>query len=70
MKITITAIAATFSLLMLFAPGPASAETGIPQPSAIEQIAYNQPGVINAEYWHGGVCRDRRFRRHHHWICW
>jgi hypothetical protein len=70
MKITITAIAATFSLLMLFAPGPASAAIGIPQPSAIEQVGYNQSGIINAGYWHGAACRDRRFRRHHHWICW
>jgi hypothetical protein len=70
MKITITAIAAMFSLLMLFAPVPASATSADSQPSAIEQTAFNQPGIMNAEYFHGGVCRDRRFRRHHHWICW
>jgi hypothetical protein len=70
MKITISAIAAMFSLFMLITPGLASANSGNWQPTSIAQVGYHQAGISNAAYWHGGVCRDRHFRRHHHWICW
>ena len=67
MKITITAIAALFSLIMLFAPGLASADSGNWQPPAIQQVGYFQP----VGYWHHrpGACANRHFRRHHRYLC-
>jgi hypothetical protein len=64
MKITITAIAAMFSLLMLIAPLGASAEV---TPIPIQQIGY----VQQVGYWHHHpwACGNRYFRRHHWRMC-
>jgi hypothetical protein len=62
MKITITAIAAMFSLMMLFAPGPASAtEAGNSQPAGIEQVGFFSGRPI--------ACHNHYFRRHHWYMC-
>jgi hypothetical protein len=62
MKITITAMAAMFSLLMLFAPGPAgAAEVGNWQPAGIEQVGFFGGRPI--------ACHNHYFRRHHWHLC-
>jgi hypothetical protein len=61
MKLTITAIAAIFSLLVLMAPGRASADPGNWQPATIQQVGF----------WSGRpiACHNRYFRRHHRYEC-
>jgi hypothetical protein len=67
MRITTTAIAATFALLMLMAPGIASAEVCNLQPRTIQQVGYFQP----VGYWHHrpAACLNRHFRHHHPYLC-
>jgi hypothetical protein len=65
MKITITAIAAMFSLMMLIAPVRASAEVS---PFPIQQVGY----VEQVGYWHHYhplACSNHYFRRHHWRMC-
>jgi len=61
MKITITAIALMFSLLMLFAPGPASANAGNWQPGRVQQVGFFGGRPI--------ACQNHYFRRHHWHLC-
>jgi hypothetical protein len=62
MKITLTAIAAMFSLSMLFAPGPASAADAIGwQPAGIQQVGFFGGRPI--------ACHNHYFRRHHRHMC-
>ena len=69
MRLTITAIAAIFSLLVLMAPGRASADPGNWQPPAIQQVEYSH--LYNVGFWGGRpiACRNRYFRRHHRYEC-
>jgi hypothetical protein len=69
MKLTITAIAAMFSLLMLITPGRASADPGNWQPPAIQQVGDYQ--LRNVGFWSGRpiACHNRYFRRHHRYEC-
>ena len=70
MKLTITAIAAMFSLLMLIAPTGASAEV---TPFPIQQVGYVQPAgyIQQVGYWHyrPWACSNGYFRRHHWRMC-
>jgi len=61
MKITITAIAAMFSLVMLFAPGSANADAGNWQPTGIQQVGFFGGRPI--------ACHNHYFRRHHRHLC-
>ena len=62
MKITIAAIAATFSLLMLFAPCPANAaDAGNWQPAGIQQVGLFSGRPL--------ACHNHYFRRHHWHVC-
>ena len=66
MKLTITAIAAIFSLFMLTAPDSANAATLNWQPTTIQQGGYQTVG------WFRGrplACSNHYFRRHHRWEC-
>lgn len=58
MKLTITTIAAIFSLLVLMAPGLASADSGNWQQPGIQQVGFFSGRPI--------ACHNRYFR-HHHW---
>lgn len=61
MKLTLTAIAAIFSLLVLMAPGNASAAMG----------HWQQPGIQQVGFFSGRplACHNRYFRRHHLHLC-
>lgn len=67
MKITTTALAAMFALLMLIVPIRASADVGSWQPTAVQQIGYVQP----VGFWHyrPWACSNHYFRRHHWRMC-
>jgi hypothetical protein len=70
MKLTITAIAAMFSLLMLISPSHANAEvTAFP----VQQVGYVQPAgyIQQVGYWHyrPWACSNHYFRRHHWYLC-
>ena len=67
MKLTITAIAALFSLLMLVAPSSASAASGNWQPPTIQQIGYFQP--VGYRHHRPLACANRHFRHHHPYQC-
>jgi hypothetical protein len=69
MKLTITAIAAIFSLLVLMAPGRASSDPGAWQAPAIQQVGYSH--LYNVGFWGGRpiACHNRYFRRHHRYEC-
>jgi len=69
MKLTITGIAAMFSLLMLMAPGPAKADSINWQPAGLQQGAYSH--VYNVGFWGGRpiACSNHYFRRHHRYMC-
>jgi hypothetical protein len=62
MKITITAIAAIFSLFMLTVPGAANAATLNWQPLAVQQGGYQTVGWFRGR---PAACRNHYFRRHH-----
>ena len=64
MKITITAIAAMFSLMMLIAPVRASAEVS---PFPIQQVGYVQQ--VGFWHYHPWACSNHYFRRHHWRMC-
>jgi len=65
MKVTTTAIAAMFSLLMLMVPVRAGAEV---TPFPVQQVGY----VLPVGYWHHHrpwACSNGYFRRHHWRLC-
>jgi len=65
MKVSTTAIAAMFALLMFIVPGRASAEV---TPFPFQQVGYIQPVGYFGHYrpW---ACSNHYFRRHHWYLC-
>jgi hypothetical protein len=61
MKLTLTAIAAIFSLLVLMAPGNASADTGNWHQPAVQQVGFFTGRPL--------ACHNRYFRHHHRYLC-
>ena len=69
MKLTITAVAAMFSLFMLVAPGLARADSGNWQPTGVAQVGYSN--LYDVGFWGGRplACHNHYFRHHHWYLC-